>query len=250
MKSIAKALLSAAGYHIVKTHKDILAHGVVEDDFRASYARVRPYTKTTALELYNLYEAVKYVLAGGIAGDLVECGVWKGGSCMMMLLTLLQQGERTRRLYLYDTFQGMPDSGPEDVTYQGFGAETRRRRKATRSPEGKWTHAPFDEVRRVVLSTGYPEDRLVFVRGKVEDTIPGTVPEKIAILRLDTDFYASTRHELEHLYPRLSRGGVLIIDDYDYWQGARQATDEYFGTARSRLLLFRMDVGRLILKPD
>jgi O-methyltransferase len=116
----------------------------------------RDATKTTALELYNLYEAVRYVLPSGIAGDLVECGVWKGGSCMMMPLTLLQLGDRRRKLYLYDTFEGMPDSGPEDVTYEGFGAETRRRRKAVLSPEGKWTHAPFDEVRRVVPSTGTP----------------------------------------------------------------------------------------------
>jgi O-methyltransferase len=77
------------------------------------------------------------------------------------------------------------------------------------------------------------------VKGKVEDTIPANIPERIALLRLDTDFYRSTRHELEHLYPRLERGGVLIIDDYGAYVGARQATDEYF--ASRPFLLNRID---------
>jgi hypothetical protein len=88
------------------------------------------------------------------------------------------------------------------------------------------------------------------VRGKVEDTLPAQAPEQIALLRLDTDWYESTRHELEHLYPRLVSGGVLIIDDYGYWQGARQATDEYFAGRGIHLLLNRIDItGRIAIKP-
>lgn len=249
INSAVKAALDRVGYRVVKkdTPKEIIRYGMVEDEFQESYERVRPYTKTTALELYNLYEAVRYVVSRRVPGDFVECGVWKGGSMLMMALTLLQLGDRSRKLYLYDTFEGMPASTSEDINYSGMTAEARRERALTRSPEG-WMYASFDEVKRAVLSTGYPEDRVAFVRGMVEDTIPGTSPEQIAILRLDTDFYSSTKHELEYLYPRLSHGGVLIIDDYDDWLGARQATDDYFGNGRNRPFLSRMDVGRLAIK--
>ena len=109
----------------------------------------------------------------------------------------------------------------------------------------------FDEesVRETVLSTGYPEEQVHIVRGPVEDTIPGKAPERLALLRLDTDWYESTYHELVHLYPRLSVGGVLIIDDYGHWEGARRAVDEYFAAAGSRPLLNRIDyTGRIAIK--
>ena len=108
----------------------------------------------------------------------------------------------------------------------------------------------LDEVTRNVLGTGYPADRVRFVEGLVEDTIPEQAPEEIAVLRLDTDWYESTRHQLVHLYPRLSSGGVLILDDYGCWLGARQAVDEYIEEHGLHLLLTRIDSsGRLVVKP-
>jgi O-methyltransferase len=109
----------------------------------------------------------------------------------------------------------------------------------------------FDEtsVRETVLSSGYPEARLHFVRGPVEQTLPEHAPERLALLRLDTDWYESTRHELEHLYPRLADGGVLIVDDYGHWEGARRAVDEYFDGRAAPLLLSRVDyTGRIAVK--
>lgn len=83
----------------------------------------------------------------------------------------------------------------------------------------------------------------------VEDTVPADAPDTISILRLDTDWYTSTRHELTHLYPRLSSGGVLIIDDYGYWQGSRTAVEEFLAETGARLLLTRISAGRLAVKP-
>jgi hypothetical protein len=104
-------------------------------------------------------------------------------------------------------------------------------------------------VRANLLSTGLPEDRLELVKGKVEDTIPETVPARISILRLDTDWYASTRHELIHLFPLLEPGGVLIVDDYGHWEGARRAVDEYLAEQDVALLLVRVDdTGRVGVK--
>jgi hypothetical protein len=105
-------------------------------------------------------------------------------------------------------------------------------------------------VRAAVLSVGYPEEKVHFVQGPVEETLPEHAPAEIALLRLDTDWYASTKHELVHLYPRLAPGGVLIIDDYAYWRGARQAVDEYVNENELPLLLVRIDHGaRVAVKP-
>jgi O-methyltransferase len=140
----------------------------------------------------------------------------------------------------------MPDATTEDVTHHDQGAGQVRERLL--DDQGKWNFASIEEVRSNLLSTGFPEDRLVLVKGKVEDTIPGTIMDAISILRLDTDFYDSTYHEFQQLFPRLSRRGVLIVDDYDYWKGARLATDQYFSENGIQLLLQRMDVGRIGVK--
>ena len=105
------------------------------------------------------------------------------------------------------------------------------------------------EAEAAVFSTGYDPADVHFVRGRVEDTIPAYAPETIALLRLDTDWYESTRHELIHLFPRLAHGGVLVVDDYGHWQGARQALDEYLAEHQVRLFLNRIDyTGRIGVK--
>jgi predicted O-methyltransferase YrrM len=106
------------------------------------------------------------------------------------------------------------------------------------------------DVQANLRSTGYPVERMRFVVGDVADTVPREAPERIAILRLDTDWYASTRHELEHLYPRLAVGGVLIVDDYGHWEGARLAVDEFLERTSAPILLNRIDyTGRIGVKP-
>jgi O-methyltransferase len=114
----------------------------------------------------------------------------------------------------------------------------------------KCADAPLEQVKEVLLATGYPKNKIHFVPGKVEDTVPGSAPDAISLLRLDTDWYESTKHELVHLFPRLARAGVIIIDDYGHWRGSRQACDEYFAENRVPLLLNRIDyTGRIALKP-
>src|SRR5207244_6492838 len=109
-----------------------------------------------------------------------------------------------------------------------------------------WAYAPIEEVESNLRGTGYPPDKLHFVAGRVEDTLQRYAPDRIALLRLDTDWYESTRHELVHLFPRLTDGGVLIIDDYGHWAGSRKAVDEYFATEGRRPLLSRIDyTGRI-----
>lgn len=222
------------------------------DDFTEVDARlwrqIAPYTMTTPGKVHALARAVEYVAARPVPGAFVECGVWRGGSMMAVALTLLRLGEATRDLYLFDTFEGMTEPGEEDVKQGGEHASDVLRRSSRDS--SVWGVASLEEVREAVLSVGYPGERIHFVKGSVEETLPDQAPAEIALLRLDTDWYSSTKHELVHLYPRLARGGVLIIDDYAYWRGARRAVDEYVREYEPTLLLIRIDHGaRVAVKP-
>lgn len=210
----------------------------VDDRARRVIESVQPFTMTGVERLHALVEAVRYVCRAGIPGDIVECGVWRGGSSMAAALTLLNLNDTGRDLYLYDTFEGMSAPTATDASFDGISAEAQLRQAP--KGEGIWCEASEEDVRRNMESTGYPSGRVHLVRGKVEETIPGVLPERISILRLDTDWYESTRHELLHLFPRLSAGGILLIDDYGHWLGARRATDEFLAS-RPELFLHRVD---------
>jgi hypothetical protein len=209
-------------------------------------AAVEPFTMTSAERIVSLIGAVEYIERVSIPGDIVECGVWRGGSMMAVAHTLLRL-QKTRHLHLFDTFEGMPPPTNADTNLRGDKA-SELLKKSDRSA-WIWAEAQIDEVRRNMERTGYPQDKVTYVKGKVEDTIPARAPTQIALLRLDTDWYESTKHELIHLYPRLSSGGVLLIDDYGHWQGARRAVDEYIEENNLPLLLCRIDyTGRIAVK--
>jgi hypothetical protein len=210
---------------------------------------VAPFTMTSPERVAALIAATRYIVANRIEGDFVECGVWRGGSTMAVAHVLNEIGATDRHLYLYDTFAGMSEPGHRDRASDGTSAsqllETGGRYSAYRC------YADRREVTNNVLSTGFPERNVHFVEGKVEETIPGVAPARLALLRLDTDWYESTIHELTHLYPRLSTNGVLIVDDYGHWLGAREATDEYFERAGFKPLLQRIDyTARLVIKTN
>jgi O-methyltransferase len=209
--------------------------------------RVRPYTMTSEERVVALIDAIGYLTQFEIPGAVVECGVWRGGSSMVSALALQKAGDTARELYLYDTFEGMTNPTVADRSYDGLSAADQL--ALAPAGTGVWCCAGLEEVRANLLSTGYPEQKMHFVQGRVEDTLPATAPAMIALLRLDTDWYESTKHELEQLYPRLVQGGILIIDDYGHWQGSKKATDEYF-SRRSRPIFFqRLDyTGRMAVK--
>jgi hypothetical protein len=202
---------------------------------------------TSYERIFSLCKSVEYIVQHSIPGDFVECGVWKGGSMMAIARTLINK-RANRELYLFDTFEGMSTPTEVDVSIKGVSATTALAKESKRTGPN-WAYSPLDEVKRNLLATGYDQTLVKFVKGKVEDTIPGQAPSQIALLRLDTDWYESTYHELVHLYPRLSIGGVLIIDDYGHWQGARKAVDQYLTENNLKLLLNRIDyTGRIGVK--
>jgi hypothetical protein len=209
---------------------------------------IRPFTMTSLERIKVLLDAVGYITNNSIEGDMVECGTWKGGSIMAMMKKLLQQSVTDRRIWVFDTFDGMPAPKEIDETYR---RESAKRILDTSSKETSfvWAYSPIEEARKNILSVGYPARNISFVKGKVEDTIPVTSIEKIALLRLDTDWYSSTKVELEYLFPRLVEGGILIIDDYGHWQGCKKAVDEYFTKIAYPIFLGRVDyTGRIMVK--
>jgi O-methyltransferase len=250
MKQILKSALARAGLELARTaDRQSAAIADLAPADRALVLRVEPFTMTSLDRRASLLGAIDHVVRHGVAGDIVECGVWRGGSMMLAALALMARGDTSRDLWLYDTFEGMSAPGAEDRAASGESAAAQLAR--TPRGEGVWCEAGLADVRANLASTGYPQERIHFVEGKVEDTIPATLPARIALLRLDTDWYESTRHELRHLYPLLSRQGILLVDDYGYWQGARQAVDEYFAARPGPVYLHRVDnTARLVVKQD
>ena len=216
--------------------------------------RALPHTMTSVMRMRALIDAVRYCVRADIPGDFAECGVWRGGSVLAMICTLQELGVNDRDIHLYDTFEGMTEPTEHD-TSKIDGPALKEWREA--EERGSRAYPEFfgaqafneDDVRRLVLGSGYPEERLHFVRGPVEETLPAAAPAQIGLLRLDTDWYESTKHEMEHLYPRLARGGVLLIDDYGHWEGARRAVDEYLAQSEEEILLTAVDyTGRIALR--
>jgi len=232
------------GYEIVKMEDYPLDELEIMD-------KVKPFTATSKERVSGLIHAVKYLSRNRLEGDFVECGVWRGGSMMAAMLTLLQLGDTSRHFYLYDTYEGMTPPTDKDVTVANDRA-TDLLAISENDKEGHsyWCVASFEDVQRNVFSTGYPKDKIHFIKGRVEDTLPASLPKQIALLRLDTDWYESTYHELVHLYPLLRSNGVLILDDYGFWQGSQKAVDEYFARQTFVPLLAKLDFsGRVSIKP-
>jgi hypothetical protein len=213
---------------------------------------VTPYTMTSPERILALCDAVEYVSQNEIAGDIVECGVWKGGSMAAVARTLKSFSANQRTLWMYDTYDGMSEPTENDVDLHGQSANRMLADADIEESESRdsiWCRCGLESVKQTLLETGYSESLLRFIKGKVEDTLPLESPEQIAILRLDTDWYESTRCELETLFPKLVPGGVLIIDDYGHWQGCRKAVDEYFAKHNVKMFLHRVDyTGRLGIK--
>jgi O-methyltransferase len=204
-------------------------HEIKDEDFWRILPEVHDFTQLAVEPMWSLYEAVRYIVNKGIKGDFVECGVFFGGASMLIAKTLLAMNDTSRNLWLYDSFEGFTgEQAADDITWYGDSIKVR-----------------FDDFAAIALgnieSVGYPAQSIKLVKGDIEKTAVDNQNGDIALLRLDTDTYYSTKAELEHFYPKLVHGGVLIIDDYGHALGARRATDEYFADPARRVLLNRVN---------
>lgn len=221
-----------------------------EGEFQELYDLCRPFTMTSTERMYSLYKAVNYILQNNISGDFVECGVWKGGSALFIAKMLADKNVTDRKVILYDTFEGMSEPTENDKDIAGEAATTLLQNTSIEIQDSIWCYSSFEEVKQNLSLSGLTEENIIMIKGKVENTIPTQLPTKlISLLRLDTDWYESTKHELNHLYPLLNNNGVLIIDDYGHWDGCRKAVDEYVSANKLSILFNRIDnTGRLAIK--
>lgn len=225
-----------------------------DPDFAPIWEQVKPHTMTSPARGYALYQAVKHIVARPVAGNIIESGVWRGGSSMLIALTLMQLGETHRDLWLFDTFGGMPEPEPVDVDVYGKpAAQLLDEHEEEKDSSVIWAIADIDTVRENMASTGYPMERVHLVEGDVRETAAATRTGSVALLRLDTDWYSSTKAELEHFWHRLNQHGTMIVDDYGHWQGSQKAVDEFFDPERKggpgAVLLQPIDyTGRLVVR--
>jgi hypothetical protein len=184
---------------------------------------------TSPARLWATISSVKYLVKNGIDGDFVECGVWRGGSAMAMAHTLLNLSCAERNLYLFDTFEGMTEPTAFDRDPQGNPAEDQLSYTEKKAGRNIWCIASIEDVQQNLSSTSYPSQLIHYIKGDVMNTLrsEANLPSSISLLRLDTDWYESTKVELEILFPRLVKGGVCLIDDYGHWQGSRKAVDDF-----------------------
>jgi O-methyltransferase len=211
----------------METRKRSTYPDIIEEGFWRLYDIGKKYSMIHVPGFYNIYNSIKYVVEHNIPGDFVECGVWLGGASLFAGLAFRHFGQPNRKVHLYDTFYGFP-VGSRDV----------RLGKEVGGPQ-------FDNFRQAVEDNLNREGLTDYIikEGSVEQTLLQDIPASISVLRLDTDFYPSTKVEMEILYPVLSPRGVLIIDDYGLYQGSRQAFDEYMEKRNMSLLLNRIDNG-------
>jgi O-methyltransferase len=218
-----------------------------DDTAREIVGAVQKRTMTSAEKLFAFISSVRYVTRYKVPGDIVECGVWRGGSMQAAARTLITLDDYTRHLYLFDTFEGMPP--PTDADLRRDGKPAAELLQEQDRDSHVWAIATLEDVQEGFAEVEYPSELVHYVKGMVEETVPAQAPEQISILRLDTDWYESTAHELKYLYDRLSPGGVLLLDDYGWWAGSRKAVDEFIDRTGEPLLLLRMHEGRVAVKP-
>lgn len=237
----------------------ITGRGNIKENFPSDFTEseienisaVKGFTMTSHERQVVLLRAVDYLVQNKIEGDVVECGVWKGGSMMLIARKLLQLNDTSRNLFLFDTFEGMSEPNEKDVSAIDHSTASELLQKENKlEGDNVWCYSSLEEVKSNLQKTNYPKEKILYFKGKVEDTLPEPSVDKIALLRLDTDFYESTRHELDTLHHLLVPGGVLIIDDYGHWTGSKKAVDEFIEKRKLKIFLSRIDyTGRLAIKP-
>jgi O-methyltransferase len=196
---------------------------------------VKPFTMTSEERIISLFESLEYIRINNIEGDFVECGVWKGGNILGMMEYLSHYNITDRNIWLYDTFNGMTDPEEEDIDFNNT--------RANDIIDNIRCYSNLEEVKMNLSASNLPKDLLVYVIGDICETLnyQKNIPKKISILRLDTDWYKSTKKEMEILYPRLTNNGVLIVDDYGHWKGSKKAVDDYIEEKKLNLEIEKID---------
>lgn len=239
IKPLLKALFGRLGYELRRKADRARLGYELEEQASAAIAKVRAYTMLPPERLITLYQQAAHCEKTGLPGAFVECGVWKGGSVAVMALANLERGAARRDVHLFDAFTDIcePDQAVDgeravrEVKAWGKGGGVDGKlAPVTGFYDAMGGAGTLDGNKRLLEGVaGYPAERLHYHVGWFQETLPkdaAGIPE-IAILRLDGDWYASTKVCLEHLYDKVVGGGFVIVDDYGAYDGCRKAVDEF-----------------------
>jgi O-methyltransferase len=177
----------------------------------------RAHTMIGLKRLDNIQECVERAIAAGVPGDLIETGVWRGGATVLMRAILAAHGVRDRTVWVADSFDGLPP--PDAKRYPQDEGDTHH--------EHRWLAVPRSEVEETFRRYGLLDGQVRFLEGWFADTLPRAPIERLAVMRLDGDMYGSTMDALLALYPKLSPGGYVILDDYEVIPTCRRAVDDF-----------------------
>jgi hypothetical protein len=175
------------------------------------------FTMVGRKRLDNVQNCVEEIIARGVSGDLVETGVWRGGTTILMRAILKAHDISDVTVWCADSFEGMPKPTATDLQAQ---------------PESDFSDRDYLAVSLAQVKANFErfgllDDQVRFLKGWFRDTLPTAPIQRIALLRMDGDLYSSTMDALKYLYPKVSPGGYVIVDDYNSWAACRQAVDEY-----------------------
>jgi O-methyltransferase len=260
MKQIVGSLVNSLGLEIRRKRSRIRRSGHyglgydLEAEAYENILKILSHTMVGYERLITLYQQAVFCEHNDIAGSFVECGTWKGGAVGLMALANLKHGSKRRELHLFDSFEGVPEP---DAAVDGQSA-LEDARQVGGGTGGKLVPIPLSvgtlEANKELLeqTIGYDASRLRYHKGWFQDTLPAQADTvgNIAILRLDCDWYASTKICLDYLYDKVLPGGFVIIDDYGNYEGCRKAVDEFLQARGNKAYLNHIDAtGRYLIKP-
>ena len=253
MKTIKKIVLKILSLFNLELKKIETTYNLIElsdsDKEIVHYVQKNELSMASPQRLTATLMAVKYVCNSKIEGDFVECGVWRGGNSIIAL-KIIGILNASKNVWMYDTFEGMTEPTQYDYENDSGINAIDEYKLNERDNHSEWCYASIEDVQENIKEFS-EVSKINLIKGDIVNTlnIQSNLPKKISVLRLDTDWFESTKKELEVLYPLLSIGGVLIIDDYGHWGGCKKAVDEYFEKIGKKPLLIPSDyTGRICIK--
>lgn len=261
MKKFIKSMFNFFGYNVSRSQREIMNvsqsqsfptnYADVSQEVKDIYQQCANFTLISLERVHAIVSSIDYICANKIPGDIVECGVWKGGAMYAAAKALASRKCCDRKIFLFDVFEveamfATANETSYDKSYAGKTIEELVNMGLMKKDNYNYK---IEDVKSLLSSSGYPDKNFIFKIGRVESTLPSRDIDQIALLRLDTDWYDSTKHELTHLFPKLVKGGILLIDDYGHWEGCKKAVDEYINENKLKLMLHRTDyTGRSAIK--
>lgn len=251
MKTIIKNTLKKYNWELKKVYPNNFPVEFTKQDVEIlKYVNSKDITMIGIPRMIANVKAAKYVVENNIKGDFVECGVWRGGSTLLVKL-IFEEYNHDSNVWLFDTFQGFTPPSEIDTNSISGTKAIEKFKLNQREDHNEWCYSPIEEVKKNFIDANVNMQQVKFIVGDVMKTIPENKDKigDISFLRLDTDWYESTKTELVNLYPQITKNGFLIIDDYGHWKGSQKATDEYFLSFKNKPFMSIIDnSSRLIIK--